>query len=68
MQKAAISASECIRTGQNDWSPGSRFVYRDIAARTGHAATTVKLWLCVYGTTEEKGIPRRDEQVLDHVM
>ena len=26
MQKGAISASECIRTGQNGWSPGSKFV------------------------------------------
>ena len=38
--------------------------YRDIAARTGHADTK----LCVYGTSGEKRVLCRDEQVLDHVM
>ena len=40
-RKGAISAIECIRTGQDGWSPGSRLSYRDIADRTGHAAMIV---------------------------
>ena len=54
----AISASECIKTGQNGWFPGSRSVIHDML-----------LWqLCTYRTSGEKRVLHRDEQVLDHVM
>ena len=45
VQVCAISASECIRIGENGclWEAG--LSYRDTAARTGHAAMTVK---CVW--------------------
>ncbi|KAJ8872115.1 hypothetical protein PR048_025717 [Dryococelus australis] len=43
--KSAISECEGVRTEQNDRSPGNGLSYRDISARTGHAATTVmRVW------------------------
>ena len=38
--------------------------YHDIAACTGHAVRQ----LCVYGTSGEKRVVRRDEHILDHKM
>ena len=54
MQKYAMSASECIRMGQNGWSPGSRFVI------LWHCIQGMLLWQLVkYGTSGQKRVVRR---------
>ena len=44
--------------GQNGWSPGNSLSYHDIAARTGHAATTV---MRVWNQWREEGRRQRRE-------
>ena len=44
-ERAQYQASECIRTGLNGCLHEAGLSYRDIAARTGHAAMTViRVW------------------------
>ena len=63
-RKGAISSSERIRTGQNSRSPGRRFIIPWHCC--SYRACCYDSYAC--GTSGEKRVVRRDEQVLHHVM